>query len=197
MRSKIILASASARRQELLRQIGVQFDLVASNSNEDYDPMLLPWQIAQALAERKCAAVAVRYPDAFVIAADTIVVLDEEILGKPGSAEKAKEMLRKLSNRKHQVITGLAVEWRVKKIRETLSITTEVVFTSLSHEQVEKYVSTGEPLDKAGAYAVQGLGATLVQSIQGSHSNIVGLPLFELGEVLRRHLGDDALWKST
>jgi septum formation protein len=197
MQPKIILASTSPRREALLKQIGVRFDIIASNSSENYDPMLSPAQIARAIAERKCAAVAALYPDAFVIAADTIVVLNEEILGKPSSLDKAKETLRRLSNQKHQVITGLAVEWRAKKISESLSVTTDVLFTALSDELIEKYVNTDEPLDKAGAYGTQGLGAILVRAIEGSYSSMVGLPLFELGELLRRHLGNDVLWEIT
>lgn len=196
MRPRIILASTSPRRQELLRQIGVEFEVVPSHVSEAADLNLPPREIARTLAERKCAAIAAQRPEAFVIAADTIVVLDEEILGKPDSPEEAVRMLVRLSNCTHQVITGLAFEWRNKNIREVLDVTTDVTFGTLSKELIEQYVSTGEPLDKAGAYGIQGMGAVLVQSIRGSYSNIVGLPVFEVAAALRRHLGNNIFFNT-
>ncbi len=189
MQSKIILASSSPRRQALLRQLGIQFEVIPSQLLEEISETRSPKETVRTLAKRKCAAVAAQYSNAFVIAADTIVVLEGEILGKPGSPEKAKEMLRKLSNRSHHVITGLAMEWRAKEILEVLAVTTEVTFGSLTDELIESYVSTGEPLDKAGAYGIQERGAVLVSSIKGSYSNVVGLPIYEVALMLQRYLG--------
>jgi septum formation protein len=194
MQPKIILASASPRRQALLRQTGVPFEVVPSYLSEQIDKTRSPTETVRTLAERKCATVAAQHPNAFIIAADTIVLLDGEILGKPGSPEKAKEMLRKLSNRSHHVITGLAMEWRAKEILEVLAVTTEVTFGSLTDELIESYVSTGEPLDKAGAYGIQERGAVLVSSIKGSYSNVVGLPLYEVARTLQRYLGSDVFF---
>ena len=196
MQPPIILASSSPRRQELLRQIGVKFEVVPSSVSEDFDPKLSPREIVRTLAERKCAAVAAQHPEAFVMAADTIVTLGGEILGKPESPERAIQMLERLSHRTHQVITGLAFAWVEKKIREVSDVTTNVTFGVLSKELIEQYVSTGEPLDKAGAYGIQGMGSVLVQSIRGSYSNIVGLPVFEVAAVLRHHLGKDIFFNT-
>jgi septum formation protein len=185
----IILASASPRRQELLRQIGVKFEVVPSCVSEDFDITLPPREVARILAERKAGVVAQIRPEALVIGADTVVHLDGNILGKPDSPEKAVQMLRQLSGRTHQVITGVAFRCIERGIWELLEVTSEVTFGVLSEDLISRYVKTGEPLDKAGAYGIQGMGAVLVESIQGSYSNIVGLPLFEVARVLRRYMG--------
>jgi MAF protein len=186
MKSPIILASASPRRQELLRQIGIEFRVVPSHISEDFDSGLSPGDIVRTLAERKVDAVAQTQPEALIIAADTIVVLDGEILGKPDSARHAVRMLERLSGRTHQVVTGVALKCIDRKVYEALDVTTDVTFGTLPKELIEKYVATGEPMDKAGAYGVQGIGAMFVKSIQGSYSNVVGLPLFEVVSVLRK-----------
>ncbi|HWP48718.1 MAG TPA: Maf family protein [Candidatus Limnocylindrales bacterium] len=185
----IILASASPRRQELLRQIGVKFEVIPSYISEDFEITLPPGEAVRILAERKATAVAQIRPEALIIAADTIVYLDGNILGKPDSPEKAAEMLRQLSGRTHQVITGVAFRCVERGIQESLEVTSDVTFGVLSEDLITRYVETGEPLDKAGAYGIQGMGAVLVESIKGSYSNIVGLPLFEVARVLRRYMG--------
>jgi len=189
----IILASTSPRRRELLRQIGLKFDVLPSNAPEDYEPGMAPIDVVRMLAERKAADIAKANPDSFVIAADTVVTADGEILGKPGTAERAVQMLQKLNGRAHQVMTGLALQCVNKGIRETLDVTTYVTFGELSKSIIEQYVATGEPLDKAGAYGVQGIGAVLVKSISGSYYNVVGLPLFEIASAIERHLGAEYL----
>jgi septum formation protein len=189
MAHQIILASTSPRRQELLRQIGVRFEVVSGHASEEIDGALSPVENVRTLAERKAAVVASIRPNALVIAADTVISLDGEILGKPGSAERATQMLERLSGRTHQVITGVAFIFVDRNIREVLDVTTDVTFGVLPKELIERYVATGEPLDKAGAYGIQGMGAILVQSITGSYYNVVGLPLFEVAMVLRRLVG--------
>lgn len=186
----IILASASPRRQELLRQIGVKFEVIPSCVSEDFDITLPPREVARILAERKARVVAQIRPEALVIGADTVVHLDGNILGKPDSPEKAIQMLRQLSGRTHQVITGVAFRCIERGIWELLEVTSEVTFGVLSEDLISRYVKTGEPLDKAGAYGIQGMGAVLVKSIKGSYSNIVGLPLFEVAWTLRRYTGN-------
>lgn len=193
MTPKIILASGSPRRKELLEQIGVRFEVITANVDETPPVGLFPEEVAKILAERKCEAVASQHPDAFVIAADTIVVFKDEILGKPETPERATEMLQKLSNNKHQVITGVGYQQQDRELRDSFSIASEVTFHKLTDELIKRYVSTGEPLDKAGAYGIQGLGAALVKHVEGSYWNVVGLPLSEVVEVLRAELGDGVL----
>ena len=190
----IILASTSPRRAELLRQIGVRFEITASDVSEKFADGLSPREVVRLIAERKCVAVAAKRPDALVIAADTVVSLDGEILGKPISAGIAKKMLMRLNNRTHQVTTGVVFHCTDQRIHEIFEVTSDVTFGNLYHELIEDYVKTGEPLDKAGAYGIQGLGAVLVQSVRGSYSNIVGLPLFEVAELLRKYIGQDAFF---
>ncbi len=185
----IILASASPRRQELLRQIGVKFEVIPSYISEDFEITSPPGEVVRMLAERKATAVAQIRPESLIIAADTVVYLDGNILGKPDSPEKAAEMLRQLSGRTHQVITGVAFRCVERGIRESLEVTSDVTFGVLPEDLITRYVEMGEPLDKAGAYGIQGMGAVLVESIKGSYSNIVGLPLFEVARVLRRYTG--------
>ncbi|MBI1729246.1 septum formation protein Maf [Candidatus Acetothermia bacterium] len=192
----IILASASPRREALLRQIGVCFEVVASDISEDFEAALSPREVVRLLSKRKCLAVAAKRPEALVIAADTVVSLDGQILGKPASAGMATKMLAQLNNRTHQVITGVVMHCADKGILEAFEVASDVTFGNLYHELIEEYIKTGEPLDKAGAYAIQGIGALLVQSIRGSYSNIVGLPLFEVAELVRKYVGKDAFFRS-
>jgi len=192
----IILASTSPRRKELLQQIGVKFEIVPSQASEDIQKELLPREAVRVLAERKADTVASIRPEALVIGADTIISLDGEILGKPGSYKKAKETLARLSGRTHQVVSGVAIVCLLRNIHDVFDVTTDVTFGVLSDDIIEKYVKTGEPLDKAGAYAIQGGGSILVQSIKGSYYNIVGFPIFEIAEALSRHTkGYQYLWE--
>jgi septum formation protein len=192
----IILASASPRREALLRQVGVRFEVVTSDAPEDFNSGLSPREIVRLLADRKCKAVSANRPEALVIAADTVVSLDGEILGKPDSAGNATKMLMRLNNRTHQVTTGVVMHCTETGIHEVFDVTSDVAFGNLYHELIEEYVKTGEPLDKAGAYGIQGMGAVLVQSVRGSYSNIVGLPLFEVTQMLSKYLGMSIFFRS-
>lgn len=180
---RVILASASPRRQELLRLVISDFDVVPSAFDES--------QVAENLApadhvlyssQMKARDVAERYPDSLVIAADTVVVIDGKILGKPADRSDAARMLRMLGGRTHEVYTGVTV--RKGQTERSGSECTCVTFRELADEMVSRYVSSGEPLDKAGAYAIQGRGTVLVSSIEGCYFNVVGLPLFRLSVLL-------------
>lgn len=187
---RIVLASASPRRQELLRQIGLPFDVLAANVPEQERGGLSPAALACALAQEKALAASVHVWDGLVIGADTLVVLDQQVLGKPRDVAEARAMLRLLSGRTHQVITGLAVVDRQQGRTECLHVAherTNVTFLPWSDEDIDAYVETGEPLDKAGAYAIQGYAATLISGICGCYFNVVGLPLSLLARMLRAH----------
>ena len=187
MNKTIILASNSPRRRELLRQIGVVF----TSDPADVDERILPDEGAETYAVRvaldKARVAAGRAGNGVVIAADTIVVLGDAILGKPADARDAERMLGMLSGRMHRVISGLAVvDAKTGKTR-TGAACTMVWFRELTPAQVRAYVLTGEPLDKAGAYGIQEKGALLVEKIEGCYFNVVGLPLSLLGEMLREY----------
>lgn len=180
----LILASASPRRRELLQQMGLSFGVVPSDVQEEMSPGLSPTEAAREVAVRKCTEVSTRHRDAIVIAADTVVVLGSRMLGKPGSNHEAAEMLRALSGRAHQVVTGLAVFSEAMDRRTSCSVVTEVCFRDISDFEIDLYVSTGECTDKAGAYAIQGRGAVFVDSISGCYPNVVGLPIAQLATIL-------------
>jgi len=184
MKRKLILASASPRRQELLAQLGLQFEVSIPSVPESKgrDPIMA----AEQAALSKASEIAGKIEDAAVIGADTVVV-DDEILGKPRSASEAVKMLKKLSGRTHRVITGMAVVDSTGR-RVVGHDITFVVFRSLSEEEIRAYVDSGEGLDKAGSYGIQGLGALFIPRIEGSYSNVVGLPLAKLDEMLK-HFG--------
>ena len=183
--SSIVLASASPRRAELLASAGIAFKVVPGDIDETPLPDEDPVVHVLRLAEGKACEVASRIDGRFFIGADTIVLCDREIMGKPRDAEDAKRMLKKLSGRAHQVITGFAVV--DKKTSRTISrtVSTVVVFKELTQEEIDAYVLTGCPMDKAGAYAIQGGAAYMVERIDGSYTNVVGLPLCEVVESLR------------
>jgi septum formation protein len=170
----VVLASASPRRRELLEQLGLNLTIAAPDVDETPLPGEAAEPYVQRLAIAKAHAVAAA-DDALVIAADTTVDLGGEILAKPLDADEAREMLRRLSARTHRVHTGVALRLGDRTVAET--VTSLVTFTELSPELIEWYVATGEPLDKAGAYAVQGTGGVFVQRVRGSVSNVIGLPL--------------------
>ena len=182
---EIILASASPRRRELLAGLGLTFRVVPSGAEERPWPREKPASYALRNASDKARLVAVRLPDpaaARIISADTIVVLGDTILEKPADAADAARMLATLSGRAHQVITGLVV---LDADRERgLAVITDVVFRPLSASEIADYVATGEPMDKAGAYAIQGGAAGFVQETRGSYTNVVGLPVDELNRLL-------------
>ena len=171
----IILASASPRRRELLDQIGCCYRVEASQAEEVACQGLTPSAVVKKNAYLKAAAVAALYPDIPVLGADTVVSLDDDIFGKPKDKEHAREMLTRLSGRTHQVSTGVAIAWRNQFLQAYE--TTEVDFAPLSSAEIDRYIATGEPADKAGAYGIQGRAAAFIEQIRGSYSNVVGLPL--------------------
>lgn len=181
----IVLASASPRRQELLRQIGCGFRVVVSDAEELSGDGISPEQLAVENARRKAEDVAAKEGgNAPVLGADTVVAVDETILGKPKDETDAVKMLRLLSGRQHLVYTGIALAYR-GEIYEGV-VRTEVWVDELSEKEIEAYIATGEPMDKAGAYAVQGIAAKFIPRIDGSFSNVVGLPLHAVKELARK-----------
>lgn len=183
--SRIILASASPRRQELLASAGITFSVVPGDIDETPHPGEEPVPHVVRLAEEKAREASTRAAGRVFIGADTIVVLDGEILGKPCDEAEAAVMLKKLSGRMHHVITGFAVVDLANGTTEKRTVSTEVYFRRLSAAEIAAYVATGCPLDKAGAYAIQGGAASMVEKINGSYTNVVGLPLCEVVGVLR------------
>ena len=187
-RLPIILASASPRRSELMRQIGLEFEVRVSLIEEDIaPPQHHPEAYARALAEHKAADIARGVTNGIVIGADTIVVLDEHILNKPSDEDDALRMLRLLQGRPHQVITAIAVLEVINggTVRNVVEhVTTAVTMREASVAELRAYVETGEPLDKAGAYAIQGRGSVFIEGIVGDYFNVVGLPLFTLARIL-------------
>ena len=171
-----ILASASPRRRELLQQIDASFEVKVSSVEEVTGGNLAPAELVVENAVRKAKAVAEAFPGDAVLGADTIVFLDGRVYGKPKDGEEAKAMLRALAGREHEVATGIA--WVHAGEVFTDVETTRVFFAPLTEEAIDAYVKTGEPLDKAGAYAIQGRAAQFIESIEGSFSNVVGLPLY-------------------
>ncbi|MBT8042644.1 MAG: septum formation inhibitor Maf [Pontiella sp.] len=178
---KLLLASASPRRRELLSSLGLEFEIRVPQIDETPRPGENPRAFAERLAAEKAAAIHAD-SDTVVIAADTIVVLGDDILGKPTDEARAFDMLSGLSGQTHQVITGTCV--KKDKHIEVFSVSTDVFFRVLTDWEIESYIATGCPMDKAGAYAIQGGAAHMVRSISGSYTNVVGLPLCELHEVL-------------
>ena len=181
----IILASNSPRRRELLAQIGLVFTVSPADVDESVLPGEAPEPYAVRLALDKARSAAMRAGKGIVIAADTIVVAGGAILGKPADAEDARRMLKALSGRQHEVVTGLAVMDAATRRSSARTSVTNVWFRDLSEREINAYVATGEPLDKAGAYGIQERGALMVERIEGCYSNVVGLPLSLLGEMLR------------
>ena len=180
----VILASASPRRQSLLHELGLSFRVTPAHINEKPLPEEEPQQFVRRLAREKAGQVADCYPDAFVIGADTVVILDDMILGKPESPAQALEMLEMLQGRCHRVSTGLALVNRELGHETSVTETTEVLFARFSRQVLAAYVRTGEPMDKAGAYGIQGIGGFMVQRISGSCSNVIGLPVERLVHLL-------------
>ncbi len=179
--TRIILASSSPRRKMLLKQLGIPFEIMVSNIPEELVPDLPPEQQAERLALDKARAIASALTDAIVIGADTIVVDEHDILGKPKDEGDAFQMLSRLSGRVHQVITGLALISTCSPPKTLVNHeTTKVKFAPLSEQAIQHYIHTGEPLDKAGSYGIQGKGATFIEWIHGCYNNVVGLPLFLL-----------------
>lgn len=181
---KIILASGSPRRKELLEQIGLKFEIDKSDYAEDMSLPMKPKELAQFLSGKKAETVAHKYTDAIIISADTFVVLGDEILGKPHTEEKAREMLKKISGKVVDVITGFTVIETASQKEISQAVDTKIFIKDLTEEEINAYVATGEPLDKAGAFGIQEKGVFLVEKIEGSYTNVVGLPLYELKRTL-------------
>lgn len=181
----LILASASPRREELLRLLGLPFTTVPSETDETQRSAESPRDHALRLAGAKAASVSAAHPESWVMGADTIVLQDGRILGKPAHQTEATCMLQALSGRSHTVITGYAVA-RSGRILERDAVSSLVWFREIAPDELAWYVATNEPYDKAGAYAAQGRGACFIRAIQGSYTNVVGLPLCEVVDALKR-----------
>jgi len=176
----LILASASPRRAELLRQLSPNFQVIPGNAEEIFDDQLSPRELCQLNAHRKARVVAKKIPDALVLGADTLVFLDDEIMGKPASLADARRMLARLQGRMHQVVTGVSLIHLRAHRERTFAVSTDVTFRPLTAGQINEYLSKMNPLDKAGAYAIQEHGDLIVSEISGSFSNVVGLPVEQL-----------------
>lgn len=201
MAASIVLASASPRRRELLAAAGVAFEVVPSTVSEDMPPGMDVREAVQEVARRKAGEVAGRVDAEYVIGADTIVLLDGEVLGKPADTAEAESMVRRLQGREHRVLTGLAVVHRPSGRTESAAEETTVRFAPLTDEQVRAYLATFDPLDKAGGYAIQGPGALVIDAVEGCYYNVVGFPLRALDRLFaafdRSLLSDAALRRLT
>jgi septum formation protein len=182
--NNIILASASPRRKELMEKAGLTFDIINADVTEEIPDDAAPFEAVLLLSMKKARAVAFDHPDSIIIGADTVVSIDEQILGKPKNENDAIEMLMRLSGKKHRVYTGVTIIKgdMVKNFFEE----TAVYFYKLTEKEIRDYVATGEPMDKAGAYGIQGKGCTLVRKIDGDFYNVVGFPISKV----YRELGD-------
>jgi len=185
----LILASASPRRAELLRQLQSDFLILPSDTREVLDEQLSPFEICQLNAHRKARAVAKKNPDALVLGADTLVFLAGEILGKPASVADAERMLTRLQGRTHQVVTGISLIHLRAHRERIFAVSTDVMFHPLDAGQIRGYLAKVNPLDKAGAYAIQEHGDVIISEISGSYSNVVGLPLEQLRAELQLWAG--------
>jgi len=192
----LILASASPRRQELLSSAGISFEVLPSEVDEGFQEGEAPEEYVVRLARRKAEKAGERHKDRWVLAADTVVVIDGRILGKPGSRQEAKEMLGMLSDQEHRVITGFCLSRGDSGESREGTVITRVRFKNLSSREIDWYLDTGEPFDKAGAYAIQGKAAFMIKEIRGSYTNVVGLPLTEVIEALQELGAVDDLRKA-
>ena len=185
----LVLASASPRRRELLQNAGIPFTVEAANVAETPLADETPRDCAERLAREKALAVFRLRPRDFVLGADTVVVADGQMLGKPRDAEDAARMLRTISGRTHEVITGICLvgSGTENEVEEVRSETTRVTVGELSEDDIRSYIASGEPMDKAGAYAIQGWASRWISRIEGDYFNVVGLPVCLLYEMLRRH----------
>ena len=183
MSIKVVLASGSPRRRQLLELIGIAHEVRPSNIDETMRPREAPRRHAERLAREKASVVATREPDVVTIGADTIVVINRKVLGKPRDTDDARRMLAMLSGREHTVITAVAVA-RGRKLRSAIE-EVKVKFRRLREDEIDAYIATGEPMDKAGAYGIQGFGATIVECVNGDYFAVMGLPLARVVMLLR------------
>jgi septum formation protein len=186
MNKKIILASGSPRRKELLTSLGLEFEVIKSDFEEDIENKIFSNELIINLAEEKVKDVAKKTKKpSIIIGADTVVIIDNEILGKPLNEQDAFNMLKKLSNRTHKVVTAIAIFDTEKNKMASEAVTSKVTFKELSDDEIKKYIKTGEPMDKAGSYGIQAYGGLFVNDINGCYFNIVGLSIHKLGEMLK------------
>jgi septum formation protein len=183
---RLILASASPRRRELLRSLGLEFEIVPSDAPELHDTNIPVAELCKLNAVNKAKSVAEQFPEALVIGADTLVALNREIYGKPTSLGEAREMLRRLQGHTHHVVTGVALLHHASSRSDSFAVETSVTFRALNDEQIEIYIAAVHVLDKAGAYGIQEKGDMIVEKICGSFTNVVGLPLEELSAHLQK-----------
>jgi septum formation protein len=187
MANRLILASRSPRRYELLKQMGLDFEVIPSRVEEgSFVQDESPRDHVLRLSDAKALDVGRQYPNNWVIGADTIVTINGAILGKPKSHEEALDMLGRLSGQEHQVLSGIAVRHLSKEKAHREAVQTAVRMKTVSQDEMKWYIGTGEPFDKAGAYAIQGVGSFMIESIRGSYTNVVGLPLCELIQMLTK-----------
>jgi len=186
MLASFILASVSPRRKELLEGMGIEFDVIPSGINEDFLNGETPRDHVLRLSKEKSSAVSRNNPDAWVLGADTIVIIDGDVIGKPGTQNEARAMLARLSGREHQVITGFTIVNKSVDVMITDAVESFVIFKEISEDEMDWYVKTEEPYDKAGGYAVQGMAAFFIMEIRGSYTNVVGLPLTEVVTALKK-----------
>lgn len=182
---KIILASASPRRKELLEKIGLKFEAEPSGHEEAIPSGAEPHEFSQKISLEKAKVIASKHENAIVIAADTIIVLGNKIMGKPHTETEARKMLEAINGRSHYVITGFSIVDTGRNKTLSRSVETKVSIKKLTPAEIDAYVRSKEPLDKAGAYAIQGLGAVIVEKIEGDYYNVMGLPLNALTEALK------------
>lgn len=186
MRNRLILASKSPRRYDLLKQLGLDFEVIPSNLEEGFLSNESPREHVIRLAEAKALDVGNRFPERWVIGADTTVYAEGVILGKPKRREEAMEMLRLMSGKEHRVLTGISVLNRQQGKSDREAVETAVKVKILTPDERDWYIGTGEPFDKAGGYGIQGIGSFMIESISGSYTNVVGLPMCELVRMMMR-----------
>lgn len=182
---KIILASTSPRRKEILEKTRLIFSIEGSDYEEDMSLPLAPHELVKFLSLEKAKSVAKKHTDALIIAADTIVTFEDRVLGKPHTAEKAKEMLLMLNGKRNTVITGVAIIDTTTGRTESFSDEADIYLKQLTESEIDNYISSGEPLDKAGAYAIQGLGSVFIKKIDGDFFAVMGLPIEKIAESLK------------
>ena len=184
--TEIILASGSPRRRELLSSLGIDFQVIPADVDEQIDSSKELSSEIERLSFKKAMAVFKDHPEALVIGSDTIVCINGDVLGKPHSEEEAVAMLRELSGKTHQVITAVTI--LSKEESETFSSSSDVLFQKMTDDEIMEYVKTGEPMDKAGSYAIQGYGSRFIKGIRGDYYSIVGFPISEVYERLKKYL---------
>jgi len=181
---KIYLASSSPRRKELLGQLGLKFKVCSSDYKENMSLKMRPTKLAEYLSKGKAESALENIKSGLIISADTFITFDNKVLGKPHTKVQAKKTLKDISNKTLKVITGFTILDVETKKSISRSVVTKVFIKKLKESEIDNYIKTGEPLDKAGAFGIQGLGVLLVKKIEGDYNNVVGLPLFELGQAL-------------